>query len=81
MKLAAAFVLALAACGAPAYSAEPVTSSSTTASRPRLVLVSIDGMMPDVIPSAPTLRGLAHRGASARIEPVFLTVTYPSHTC
>ena len=80
MKLAATFVLALAACGAPAYSGEPVTSSSTTASRPRLVLVSIDGMMPDVIPSAPTLRGLAHRGASARIEGVFPTVTYPSHT-
>src|SRR5262245_13549472 len=67
MKLAGVLLLAACAVNVPA-------------SRPRLVVVSIDGMRPDSVPAGVTLRALAARGASARVEPVFPTVTYPSHT-
>jgi len=77
MKLAFVLAALLVACGAPAYPGELVTAS--TSSRSRLVVVSIDGLMPESVTTVPTLRGLAHRGATARVDPVFPTVTYPAH--
>jgi predicted AlkP superfamily pyrophosphatase or phosphodiesterase len=54
----------------------------------RVVVVSIDGMMPETYLEPdllglkiPTLRSIVARGVHARaVEPVFPTVTYPSHT-
>ncbi len=53
----------------------------------RLVIVSIDGLMPDAYldPDAhglrvPTMRAMVAGGASARVTGVMPTVTYPSHT-
>ncbi|HUJ61137.1 MAG TPA: ectonucleotide pyrophosphatase/phosphodiesterase [Kofleriaceae bacterium] len=53
----------------------------------RVVVISIDGMMPDVYldPDAhglrvPTLRALVAGGAAGRVHGVMPTVTYPSHT-
>jgi predicted AlkP superfamily pyrophosphatase or phosphodiesterase len=53
----------------------------------RLVIVSIDGLMPDAYldPDAhglrvPTMRAMVAGGASARVKGVMPTVTYPSHT-
>ena len=67
----------------------------TTASRglasgeppPRVVMISVDGMMPDYFLKAdalslkiPNLRRLMRDGAYARVNGVLPTVTYPSHT-
>jgi predicted AlkP superfamily pyrophosphatase or phosphodiesterase len=73
LRLAA---VVLCACGAAAQPGN------------RVVVVSIDGLMPDAYthPEAhgltvPTLRSLVARGMSAsKVEGVFPTVTYPSHT-
>jgi predicted AlkP superfamily pyrophosphatase or phosphodiesterase len=53
----------------------------------RVVMVSIDGLMPETYLepdrlglAVPTLRALVARGAYARVESVFPTVTYPAHT-
>jgi predicted AlkP superfamily pyrophosphatase or phosphodiesterase len=53
----------------------------------RVVVVSVDGMMPDVYlnPDAhgmavPNLRALVAGGAAGRVHGVMPTVTYPSHT-
>jgi predicted AlkP superfamily pyrophosphatase or phosphodiesterase len=83
--------LAVAACsGAPRPGGGPTSSSPSPSSSPgagRVVVVSVDGMMPDVYldPDAhglaiPTLRSLVARGAAARVRGVMPTVTYPSHT-
>lgn len=55
--------------------------------RPRVVVVSIDGMMPETFLepdrlglAVPTLRELVRRGVVARVVPVLPTVTYPAHT-
>lgn len=84
--LACAFAIPHAlACGSS--SVEP-TGPRGAQGRGRVVVVSIDGMMPETYlqPDAlglkvPTLRALASRGAFARsVESVFPTVTYPAHT-
>lgn len=75
-------LLALAACSAPgAHAPTPPTNAR------RVIVISIDGLMPDVFldPDAhgmkiPTLRALVAGGASARVHGVMPTVTYPSHT-
>ncbi|HWU87982.1 MAG TPA: ectonucleotide pyrophosphatase/phosphodiesterase [Kofleriaceae bacterium] len=82
---ALALPLALAGCGASSADAHGPRGAHD---RPRIVIVSIDGMMPETYlqPDAlglrvPTLRALASRGAFARaVESVFPTVTYPAHT-
>ena len=86
LACALALPLALAACGAP--SPDPKGPRAGAADRSRVVVVSIDGLMPETYlqPDAlglkvPTLRSLVARGASARaVESVFPTVTYPAHT-
>jgi predicted AlkP superfamily pyrophosphatase or phosphodiesterase len=78
------WVLAVTACG-PRGAQEPAAAA---APKPRVVMISIDGLMPEAYrdPDAlglqvPTLRSLVKRGASARtVEPVFPSVTYPAHT-
>ena len=81
----------LFACGAhpgPARAAPPASPDvKPPGARPRVVVVSIDGMMPEtyLAPDAhglqvPTLRQLARRGAVARVNSVFPSVTYPAHT-
>lgn len=84
---ALALLISLSACGAPrsdpAGPPRPATGGGG-----RVVVVSIDGMMPETYLepdrlglAVPTLRALASRGAYARaVESVFPTVTYPSHT-
>ena len=71
----------LAACG---NAASPLGDHAPAG---KVVVVSIDGMMPDVYldPDAhhlqiPTLRALVARGASGRVHAVMPTVTYPAHT-
>ncbi|HTJ42578.1 MAG TPA: ectonucleotide pyrophosphatase/phosphodiesterase [Kofleriaceae bacterium] len=78
MKLAPLACL-LVACGARVSAPRPFAH--------RLVVVSIDGLMPDAYldPDAhglkvPTLRALVAGGASARVRGVMPTVTYPAHT-
>lgn len=53
--------------------------------KPRLLMISLDGVMPSAYtaaqPVAPTLAALAHEGAWAEgVVGVLPTVTYPSHT-
>jgi predicted AlkP superfamily pyrophosphatase or phosphodiesterase len=75
------FVALLAAClvsrAMPARAAGPT----------RVVMISVDGLMPDYWQKAdalglkvPNLRRLMAEGASARVVGVLPTVTYPSHT-
>jgi predicted AlkP superfamily pyrophosphatase or phosphodiesterase len=73
-------ILLLVGCG-------PVRTSPRAAAASRVVVISVDGMMPDVYldPDAhglavPTLRRLVAQGAAARVHGVMPTVTYPSHT-
>lgn len=83
MKLLAATLL-LVACGAP----NDVIKPPAPPAHARVVMVSIDGLMPETYmqPDAlglrvPTLRDLKARGAFARgVESVFPAVTYPAHT-
>ena len=86
LALRATLVVSLAAaCGSTSTSAVAPTAPENA---PHLVVISIDGMMPDayVHPDAhglrvPTLRQLVAKGAYATaVEGVFPTVTYPSHT-
>jgi predicted AlkP superfamily pyrophosphatase or phosphodiesterase len=76
--------LLLTACGAaPTELVKP-----TPPEHARVVMISIDGMMPETYTDpdrlglqVPTLRGLVAHGAFARdVESVFPTVTYPAHT-
>jgi predicted AlkP superfamily pyrophosphatase or phosphodiesterase len=83
MRHALLFVL-LAACSEPAPRAPVATPPALPG---RVVMISVDGMMPDVYldPDAhglavPTLRALVSAGASGRVHGVMPTVTYPSHT-
>lgn len=76
-------MLAAAGCGG----AGPPVREHHVGGRPRVVVVSIDGMMPQTYldPDAlglavPTLRELVRRGVVARVVPVLPTVTYPAHT-
>jgi predicted AlkP superfamily pyrophosphatase or phosphodiesterase len=71
-----------AACGA-----HPAAPGAHGHLARKLVVVSIDGLMPDAYldPDAhglavPTFRKLVAGGASARVHGVMPTVTYPSHT-
>jgi predicted AlkP superfamily pyrophosphatase or phosphodiesterase len=82
----------LNACAAPARRPAAATESTAghapTGAVKRVILVSLDGMLPDtyVHPDAhglrvPTLRWLVQNGAvSSGVESVFPTLTYPSHT-
>jgi predicted AlkP superfamily pyrophosphatase or phosphodiesterase len=78
--------LALAACGAsPTPSPSPPQPPPALAGR--VVLISVDGMMPDTYldPDAhglrvPMMRHLVASGASGRVHGVMPTVTYPTHT-
>src|SRR5215510_16411957 len=74
------FALLFAVACASTY-AEPRVQS------PRVVVISIDGLMPDAYLdpdghglAVPTLRALVAGGAAARVRGVMPTVTYPSHT-
>ncbi|HEX8111481.1 MAG TPA: alkaline phosphatase family protein [Kofleriaceae bacterium] len=77
-------LLVIAACGgAPPHDG----AGAPAAGGGRVVVVSIDGLMPDayLAPDAhglaiPTLRSLVARGAAGRVHGVMPTVTYPSHT-
>jgi predicted AlkP superfamily pyrophosphatase or phosphodiesterase len=81
-------VFVLAACGGRAAGGEHADSpSAPPPGASRVVVISVDGMMPDVYlqPDAhgmqvPTLRKLVAGGAAARVHGVMPTVTYPSHT-
>jgi predicted AlkP superfamily pyrophosphatase or phosphodiesterase len=82
--LASALTVGLGCGVAPGAAVRPPSSA---AHRSRVVVISIDGMMPDTwsAPDAqglavPTLRALAARGAKARVQTVFPAVTYPAHT-
>jgi len=84
-RLALINVLAVAACGGAPPRAGTSTSPGPDAGR--VVVISVDGLMPDAYlePDAhglavPTLRSLVARGAAARVHGVMPTVTYPSHT-
>jgi predicted AlkP superfamily pyrophosphatase or phosphodiesterase len=80
-----ALAVALAACGGA-----PPRDGAAASSAPgvgRVVVISVDGLMPDVYlePDAhglaiPILRSLVARGAAGRVRGVMPTVTYPSHT-
>lgn len=86
--LACALVLliALPACGAPP--SDTLGARKPARSGGRVVVVSIDGMMPETYLEpdrlglkVPTLRAMVARGVHARaVEPVFPSVTYPAHT-
>ncbi len=86
LACALALLLALPACSAP--SGETLGARRTGKGRARVIVVSIDGMMPETYLdpdrlglAVPTLRSLAARGARARaVESVFPSVTYPAHT-
>jgi predicted AlkP superfamily pyrophosphatase or phosphodiesterase len=74
-----ALLIAIAAC-------HPAPAPNTRV-REHVVVVSIDGMMPDAYldPDAhglalPTLRSLVAGGAAGRMRPVMPSVTYPAHT-
>src|SRR5262245_47877788 len=75
-----AFALVLAACsGAPPR----VDPAAPPPGRGRVVVISIDGLMPDAYLdpdghglAVPTLRSLVARGAAARVHGVMPTVTY-----
>jgi predicted AlkP superfamily pyrophosphatase or phosphodiesterase len=63
-----------------------VSAAAAEAPR-RVVMISVDGLMPDYFVKAdalglrvPNLRRLMREGAWARVEGVLPTVTYPSHT-
>jgi predicted AlkP superfamily pyrophosphatase or phosphodiesterase len=85
-------LIALPACGGPsgdtlgAGARKPAQGG--TGAGGRVVVVCIDGMMPETYLEPdrlglkiPTLRSIVARGVHARaVEPVFPTVTYPSHT-
>jgi predicted AlkP superfamily pyrophosphatase or phosphodiesterase len=82
VKPALALALLAAACGA-----HPAAPHAHGHLAHKLVVVSIDGLMPDAYldPDAhglavPTLRKLVAGGAAARVHGVMPTVTYPSHT-
>lgn len=75
-------VLVLAACGN-----NPSVLDGVAPSAHRLVVISIDGLMPDVYQHpddhglrVPFLRHMVADGTSARVRGVMPTVTYPSHT-
>jgi predicted AlkP superfamily pyrophosphatase or phosphodiesterase len=75
LRLCALAALGLAAAGGP------------TAATPRVVVISVDGLMPAYYLRAdelglkiPNLRKLMAGGAYARVTGVLPTVTYPSHT-
>jgi predicted AlkP superfamily pyrophosphatase or phosphodiesterase len=62
----------------PAFAADPA---------PRVVMISVDGLMPDYFQKAdalglrvPNMRRLMREGAWARVKGVLPSVTYPSHT-
>lgn len=86
LALAAAALELAAACGAPGGNAAIPRRPAPT--RPRVIVVSIDGMKPETYRepdrlglAVPTLRAIAARGAHARaVESVFPSVTYPAHT-
>ena len=66
--------------------AAPALFPSRTASQPRLVMISLDGLHPDYIRRAqalgvalPTLGRLKREGAFAAVRGVMPTVTYPTH--
>lgn len=70
--------LAMLLLAIPALGAEPA---------PRVVMISVDGLMPDYYQRAdalglriPNLRRLMREGAWARVRGVLPSVTYPSHT-
>jgi predicted AlkP superfamily pyrophosphatase or phosphodiesterase len=74
-------LLVIAACGG----APPHDGAGAPAGGGRVIVVSIDGLMPDayLAPDAhglaiPTLRSLVARGAAGRVRGVMPTVTYPS---
>jgi predicted AlkP superfamily pyrophosphatase or phosphodiesterase len=74
----------MAGCGNTPLNGPPAAAASSAG---RVVVVSVDGMMPDsyLAPDAhglaiPTLRSLVARGAAARVHGVMPAVTYPSHT-
>ena len=88
-RLATAPSLLWAACALAACAAAPTPAADRppAPARPRVVVISVDGMMPDTYlnPDAhglrvPVLRSLVRRGAVARVTSVFPTVTYPAHT-
>ncbi len=91
LACALALLAALPACSAP--SGDQLGAHHPGARRPgqgraRVVVVSIDGMMPETYLdpdrlglAVPTLRSIVARGAHARaVESVFPSVTYPAHT-
>jgi predicted AlkP superfamily pyrophosphatase or phosphodiesterase len=78
LRIPLAVTLALAACASSLAAPTPAR---------RVVVISIDGLMPDAYLSpdahglaVPTLRALVAGGASGRVRGVMPTVTYPSHT-
>ncbi|MGC4069859.1 MAG: ectonucleotide pyrophosphatase/phosphodiesterase [Polyangiaceae bacterium] len=95
-------VLVFGLACAPAAPSRPPTATASTPKKPhptsnaalpappirRVILVTIDGMMPDTYQypdelglSVPTLRWMKEHGAaSAGVRSVFPTLTYPSHT-
>lgn len=92
MTASRAGVVAIAVWAGCAGSAAPGSSfaagPAASSSRPRVVVISIDGMMPATYLQAdalglqiPTLRRFVAHGAYARaVTPMFPTVTYPAHT-
>jgi predicted AlkP superfamily pyrophosphatase or phosphodiesterase len=78
-------VALVAACGA---NPNEVVKPAAPPERGRVVMISIDGLMPETYLDAdrlglkiPALRKMRESGAFARgVESVFPTVTYPSHT-
>jgi predicted AlkP superfamily pyrophosphatase or phosphodiesterase len=73
------FVLLLAfALTACASGPRPAADAAT---RPLVVLISIDGFRPDYLErgQTPVLRALAAEGAQAAMTPSFPTVTFPNH--
>ena len=56
-----------------------LTLAASAADR-RVVLVSVDGLMPGDVAAMPRLSSLARRGTTATMKPVFPTQTWPNHT-
>lgn len=83
---ALALLVAHGACSAPP--GDTMGARRPVKGAARVVVVSIDGMMPEAYLdpdrlglAVPTLRSIVARGAYARaVESVFPTVTYPAHT-
>lgn len=82
-RLLALVIAALALCRAAAVFPAPLATSPTAPTTRRVLLISVDGLRPDLLlrAQAPVLRGLMQRGSFTMwAQTTASAVTLPSHT-